>query len=136
MARPKNEHPTPAELEVLKILWADGSLPVRDVMSRLNAESDQPRAYTSIMSLMNVMVDKQLLNREPHGRAYVYTAAHQPESTLGEMVSDLCQRAFSGSSSTLVTHLLEGVNPSGEELDQIRQAIEMYRKEQAAGDKP
>ena len=130
MARPKHEHPTPAELEVLKILWAEGALPVRDVMERLNAGQEQPRAYTSIMSLMNVMVEKQLLERKQKGRAYIYTAIHQPKTTLGDMVSDLCDRAFAGSSSTLVTHLLEGINPSREELEQIRQAIEMYHQEQ------
>jgi predicted transcriptional regulator len=59
MARPRHEQPTPAELEVLKILWdREGPSSVRDVLEIVNRHSAPPRAYTSVMSLLNVMTDK------------------------------------------------------------------------------
>ncbi|MFG0296741.1 MAG: BlaI/MecI/CopY family transcriptional regulator, partial [Maioricimonas sp. JB045] len=73
MARPASEQPTPAELEVLKILWEIGPATVRDVLSEFERRNDR-RAYTTIMSLMSVMADKGLLERSPKGRAYIYTA--------------------------------------------------------------
>ena len=129
MVRPRLEHPTPAELEVLKILWEDAPLTVREVMNRLN--QTRPRAYTSVLSLMNVMADKELLVRTPRGRAFVYEPGVEQETTLGEMASQLVGRAFEGSASALVAHLLAHCDPSAEELDAIRDAIDQYQREQA-----
>lgn len=128
MPRPQSEHPTPAELEVLKVLWEDGPCTVRDVLDRLNGQGRR-RAYTSIMSLMNVMVDKRLLKRKPHGRAYLYEPRAPREKTLGDLVGDLWQRAFEGSATTLVTRLLEETQPTSAELEAIREAIEQYEAE-------
>jgi predicted transcriptional regulator len=127
MARPKHEHPTPGELEVLQILWERGPSTVRDVLEVLNRR--RRRAYTSVMSLMNVMADKGLLKREPQGRAFLYRASIAREKTLGRMVRDLLGRAFEGSASTLVAHLLENTQPSSEEMDAIRQLVDQYQKE-------
>lgn len=126
MARPKSDQPTPAELEVLKILWERGPCTVREVMT-IHQERNKRRAYTSVMSLMNVMAEKGLLTRKPQGRAFIYTARLRRNQTLGNMVGDLWQRAFEGSASALVAHLLDQAHPTDEELEAIRAAIEEYR---------
>ena len=73
MARPRHEQPTPAELQVLKVFWdREGPGTVRDVLEVVNRDTDPPRAYTSVMSLLNVMTDKGLLRRSPRGRAFLY----------------------------------------------------------------
>jgi predicted transcriptional regulator len=124
MARPKRNHPTEAELEVLHVLWEDGPSSVRHVMERL--AKFKPRAYTSVMSLMTVMTDKGLLRRSPQGRAFVYEPAVKREQALGGMVADLVQRAFRGSASALVAHLVG--RTSRTELEQIRRTIDAYRE--------
>jgi predicted transcriptional regulator len=126
MARPKEEQPTTGELEVLKVLWDRGPSTVRDVMDVLN--ETRPRAYTSVMSLLNVMTDKGLLVREPQGRAFVYRPKLERGRTLQDMVGDLLGRAFEGSTSQLVAHLLDQSQPSSDELAAIRQAIEQYQQ--------
>ena len=126
MPRPKEEHPTPGELEVLKILWQRGPSTVREVMDVLNQRRE--RAYTSVMSLLNVMTNKRLLKRTPHGRAFVYQPCVDREKTLGQMVKDLLGRAFEGSASDLVAHVLDESNPTTDELDAIRQTIEEYHQ--------
>ncbi len=125
MPRPRSEHPTPGELEVLQIVWRRGPSTVRQVLEELNRA--RPRAYTSVMSLLNVMVDKKLLRRKPHGRAFVYSARVQEQPTLREMVGDLVERAFGGSAGQLVAHALEQTDPSPQELDEIRRLIDAYR---------
>src|SRR5207253_5571628 len=97
MPRPKEEQPTAGELEVLKVLWDRGPSTVREVMEVLNEV--RPRAYTSVMSLLNVMTDKGLLAREPRGRAFVYRPKTDRRHTLGDLVGNLLQRAFEGSTS-------------------------------------
>ena len=126
MARPKEEQPTAGELEILKVLWDRGPSTVRDVMQALHEE--RPRAYTSVMSLLNVMTDKGLVVREPEGRAFVYRPKAQRERTLRRMVGDLLGRAFEGSAHELVAHLLDQKKPSATELEEIRRTIAEYQK--------
>jgi len=128
MARPKHDTPTIGELEVLKVLWKQGPSTVREVLEQLNA-SGKKRAYTSVMSLMNVMAEKGLLDREPQGRAFLYSAHKPQDSTLGVIVGDLLGRVFEGSADKLVAHLLEESKPSANELDAIRAALKRYEAE-------
>jgi predicted transcriptional regulator len=126
MARPRHENPTPAELEVLQVIWEQGPSTVRQVMTALNQE--RPRAYTSVMSLMNVMLEKGLLRQKPRGRAFVYSAKISQAGTQSQIVSDLLSRVFDGSASSLVTHLLEQAKPDSEELNQIRKTISDFAR--------
>jgi BlaI family transcriptional regulator, penicillinase repressor len=127
MPRPSHDQPTPGELEILKILWDVGPLSGRDVMERLN-EDGRGRAYTSVTSLMNVMVEKRLLKRKPDGRAFVYSAAVPRKKALGNLLNDLIGRAFEGSANDLVAHLLNETQLSNEELTEIRKTISADRK--------
>jgi len=132
MVRPRNEQPTPAELEILKILWeCEGPATVRDVAEVVNREAESPRAYTSVMSLLNVMTDKGLLRREPQGRAFVYEPAAPREQTLRSLLGETLKRVYSGSASLLVAHLLDQSKPSGDELEQIRSLLDDYENRQA-----
>jgi predicted transcriptional regulator len=129
MSRPRELQPTAGELEVLKILWDRGPSTVREVMDVLN--ETRPRAYTSVMSLLNVMADKRLLVREPRGRAFVYKPRAGREKTLGRMVGNLLKRAFEGSTSQLVMHLLDEARPTADELAEIHRAIEEYQQQRS-----
>ncbi len=126
MARPASNHPTPGELEVLQVLWRQGPCTVRQVMEELNR--DHRRAYTSVLSLLNVMNGKGLLRRQPRGRAFVYLPRVQEKTTLRQMVADLVKRAFAGSTRQLVTHALEQTDPSPAELDELQRLIADYRQ--------
>ena len=128
MPRPRHEHPTPAELEVLKILWERGPGTVREVMEVLRKQGKR-RAYTTVMSLLNVMTDKGLLSRKPQGRAFLYSPKAGQERTLRRLVGDLLGRVFEGQASALVAHLLEQAEPTPEELDEIHKTLEAYKQE-------
>ncbi len=121
MARPRNDHPTPAELEILQVLWEKGPMTVREVLGALKVS--RRRAYTSVMSLMNVMAEKGLLSRAPQGRAFVYDAKVTRRRTRSRMLGDMLDRVFDGSARLMVAHLLEQARPNEEELKEIRRII-------------
>ena len=121
MARPRHENPTPAELEILQVIWDRGPSTVREVMNALNER--KRRAYTSIMSLMTVMTEKDQLRQKPKGRAFVYSAKISRAKTQSRLVKDLLSRAFDGSASTLVAQLLQQARPDAEEMDEIHKTI-------------
>ena len=126
MARPRHNNPTPAELEVLQIIWEHGPCTVRDVMNLL--KDTRPRAYTSVMSLMNVMAEKGLLSQKPKGRAFIYSAKVTRDKTQSSMLSDLLNRAFDGSANALVAHLLAQAEPDSEELGEIHKTITRFTR--------
>ena len=128
MARRKLQTPTEGELEILQVLWDRGPSTVREVLDVLNQRRE--RAYTSVMSLLTIMVDKGFVEREPRGRAFVYRARRAREKTLGTIVSSLLGQAFSGAAHELVAHVLEQSQPTAGELEQIRQTIEAYRQQE------
>ncbi len=126
MVRPRHENPTPAELEVLQVLWERGPSTVREVMAAL--AKDRPRAYTSVMSLMNVMAEKGLLRSKPKGRAFIYSARVSRDKIQSRMVGDLLGRVFEGSASALVLHLLEQSEADPQEIEEIRKAIAEFEQ--------
>ena len=124
MARPPATQPTPAELEALHVLWEHGPCTVREVMKVMSRDL----AYTTVMTLLNVMHDKKLVSRKPEGRAFRYAARFEPDQTQRTMLADLLDRAFDGSANLLVARLLEQTNPSPAELDAIRKRIADYQR--------
>jgi predicted transcriptional regulator len=117
-------------MEILQVLWENQPSTVREVVDVLN--QSRPRAYTSILSMLNVMHEKGLVEREMQGRAHVYRARKSRESTLGSVIKDLLGRAFQGSTSSLITQILEQSKPSAAELEEIRKTIEDWQDEETA----
>src|SRR5438132_5639305 len=65
----------PLEGEVMGTGWKAGrSLSVREMVGELNARRAEPLAYTTVMTVMNRLTEKEALVRSPAGRSYVYEA--------------------------------------------------------------
>ena len=130
MARPSSRHPTELELEILKVIWRDGPVSGRQVHDVL-ADTRQ-LAYTSVLTIMNIMVKKGYLQRTKPGGAYVYRARITEQTTVRRMLGDLVDRAFAGSAATVMLHLLETADMEPEELKAVRQLINRKVKEKSS----
>ena len=63
----------PLEAEVMRVMWAtDRRMSVRTVLDRLNAGRDPQLAYTTVMTVMARLAEKDILRRQLDGRGYVY----------------------------------------------------------------
>jgi predicted transcriptional regulator len=114
--------PTPAELEILSVLWTRGPSTVRDVHDTLSAGRET--GYTTVLKLLQIMTEKGLVRRDESARAHVY-AARRPESqTQRQLVRDLLDRAFGGSASKLVMHALSAHKASPDEIARIRRMLD------------
>ena len=114
--------PTSAELEILNILWEKGPSPVSVVHDYVRGR--KPTHYTTILKLMQIMHEKGLVKRNESGKAHIYRAAVTEDQTQTNLVADLLERAFRGSASKLVQHVLEAKAASADELAEIRRMIE------------
>ena len=114
--------PTNAELEILRVLWQRGASTVRDVHESLNHA--RPVGYTTVLKLLQIMVEKGLVRRDASARSHVYTAVASQEATRRRLVADLVRRVFGGSTLRLVLHALESTPATGPELEQIRRLLD------------
>jgi predicted transcriptional regulator len=89
------KRPTPAELEILHVLWTRGPSTVREVHEQLNV--DKPTGYTTCSRLLQIMAEKDLVRRDAKQRAHVYQARVPREQTQTQMVGDLVDKLFGGS---------------------------------------
>lgn len=129
MPRPPSKYPTELELEILKILWDANAATVREVRDTLAPIRDL--AYTSVMTTMNIMVDKGYVTRRRTGPSYVYEPAVTEDAITKTMVRDLVDRAFEGSASALLLQLLDEKNLDPGELKELRRIINRKAREQA-----
>jgi len=129
MPRTASPHPTEMELKILKILWRIGPATVREVREELAALSDP--AYTTVMTLMGIMTKKGYLSRRKKGPGYVYRPRVTEESVKKTMLSDLVDRAFEGSTLSVMLNLIETEGIRSEELEELRKLIDKKRKEES-----
>jgi predicted transcriptional regulator len=104
MARPKTSHPTDRELAILRVLWESGPSTVREVYQTLDKQ--QKTAYTSVLSVMQTMTGRGLLERDESERGHVYSTTRSQEETQQHSVRDLVDHVFNGSTMSLVLLML------------------------------
>jgi predicted transcriptional regulator len=80
-------------------------------------------AYTTVLKLLQIMTDKGLTTRESLGLQHVYAARRTQEDTQRQLVKDLLDRAFAGSTSQLMMQALASTPASPEELREIRRLL-------------
>jgi len=132
MNRTPAPRPTDAELAILRILWDRGPSTVRQVHDILGRE--RQAAYTTALKLLQIMTEKGLVERDERDRTHIYRARLSEETTQRQLVRDLVDRAFGGSSSKLVMQALATKRASAEELRDIRKAIDGARNDKEVRD--
>src|SRR5512134_1360801 len=119
--RRKSPTLTPQELALMKIVWERGASTVRDVYEALL--EDRRIAYTTVMTMMNVLERKGHLRREAEGRSYRYHPVRPKGQVVGSMVREFVDRVFGGSAAPLLLHLVEDRHVSADELDRLARRI-------------
>ncbi|NIA55249.1 BlaI/MecI/CopY family transcriptional regulator [Massilia sp. TW-1] len=103
---PTPPKPTPAELDLLQVLWPLGSATARRAHEEIVKERPEV-TYATVLRLMQIMHGKGLLIRDESERSHVYAPAHPQESLQTNLLKDLMQRAFAGSAKALVLAALK-----------------------------
>jgi predicted transcriptional regulator len=130
MPRSESDHPTELELEILKVLWKESPLQVREVRARLEAEAGRPLAHSSVITMLNIMHRKGFLRRRKVGKAFEFSPKLEKVRVAGEMMRDLVSRVFDGSPSALVLNLIETADIDADEMAELRRIIGRKAKEQ------
>jgi len=117
------------EMEVMEVLWACGEGNVRDVAQKLK----RPLAYTTVMTTLDRLFKKNLLDRRKSGRAFVYSPRFSYEEWEQKRAQGLVAGFLAGpepSRELLISCLLDAVGQHDDVLlDELEKRIRMRRKD-------
>lgn len=99
-------HLTPAEFELMEILWAMGEGSVQEVLDRRPPRRNL--AYTTVMTVLDKMRKKGILNRRKRGKAFLYSPVPSRDQALASVVEHLIENYFHGSRSEFLEYMTRG----------------------------
>jgi BlaI family transcriptional regulator, penicillinase repressor len=114
--------PTKSELEILQVLWKHGPSTVRFVNDQLNEQKREVQ-YTSTLKLMQIMVEKALLDRDESQMKHVYRASLEEGTAKSALLERFVNTLYEGSASSLMMHLIGHRKTSKKELEQIKELL-------------
>jgi BlaI family transcriptional regulator, penicillinase repressor len=119
---------TPRELDVMSILWQQGSATVAEV----RAELPDALAYTSVLSALQTLEEKGFVRHEREGRAYRYLPTVDPETAGSSALGRIVDKIFHGSAEMLLARLVSERSIPAAELERMRRLLDERLK--AGGD--
>lgn len=120
----KKPRPSDLEMQVLSVLWDKGPLTVREVLGAL--PDGKRRAYTTVLSIMQIMEKKGLLARSKDGVAHVYEPRVTARQVFRPLMRDLLRNFFRGNAPAAMQYLLDEADVDRNELEAIRRLIDDY----------
>ncbi len=113
---------SPAQQEIMEIIWMHGELSVSQTRTILSEKRDVAR--NTVRTLLERMAEKGWLKFRRDGRTYFYSAARPRRTSIGERVVEVVDHVCGGSPEAVVTALLDYRGLTGEELSRIRKMLD------------
>ena len=123
----------PLEVQVMEVLWIAGERSVRDVVEQL----DRKLAYTTVMTTLDRLFKKGLLDRQKSERAYLYSPRVSHDEWERQRAGDLVAGLLAGSQPSrelLLSSLVDAVGHHDVNLlEQLEEKVRRKRKELSKG---
>ncbi|MGH9630688.1 MAG: BlaI/MecI/CopY family transcriptional regulator [Bryobacteraceae bacterium] len=126
MTRKSASNLTPAELELMNILWEQGPSTVQMVADRLPAV--RALAYTTVQTVLNTLHRKGKAKRVLKNRAFYYEPAVSHTRAAGQALKDMVRSLFGGSPERLVLTMLETNQLTPKQLRDLQRVVETAEK--------
>jgi BlaI family transcriptional regulator, penicillinase repressor len=124
--RPTKPTLTEQELAIMKVIWKLETATVRQVYETMLER--RRIAYTTVMTMMNILEQKGYLKKRQGERAFVYQPAQPQKQVIRSMVREFLDRVFNGSAEPLLAHLVEDRRLTENDLEEIRRTIKSARR--------
>ena len=109
----------------MKVVWSRRAATVRDVYEDLRAR--RRIAYTTVMTMMNILERKGHLKKRTEGRSFVYLPARPKRQVVGAMVREFLDRVFGGSAEPLLVQLVQDRRLTRRDLAELARRIRRAR---------
>ena len=123
MSEPRCPELTPAEFNLMKVLWRLRRATVAEARAALIANGLEP-AYTTVMTLLGRLAAKGAVVVDREREPYVYKPAFRRESVLRERLKGFLADVFDGEAQSMVLHLVDSEELSLDELRAIEKRVD------------
>jgi predicted transcriptional regulator len=113
---------SPAETEILRLVWQLGEATVQQVRDALPA--NRKVAYKTVQTLLRRLEDKGYLTHKTEGKAYVFCPAIKRETVVRRTVLDFLDRLFGGDPRPLMQFLAEDGKIGEDDVEELRRLID------------
>src|SRR5438105_4316942 len=120
------------ELDILKVLWEHGSGTVREINTLLHRQG-HPRAYTTMLTLLQRLEAKGYVASDKSGVAHVFRPTVSRDKLLRQRLKDLANQLCEGTATPLMFALVEGQRFTAEELSQFRRLLDQLETKKPKG---
>jgi len=127
----KNQELFETEWAILKVVWEKEPVTAPDVQEALVKQKKW--AYTTVKTLMDRMVKKQLLDAKKIRNLYVYTAVITKAEAMKRELKRTLKRAFNGAFTPMVQFLVDHEQLSEEEYKYLEQIIKEHKQQKKEG---
>lgn len=111
---------TNRELDIMSVLWREGSGTVAEVRDALGDDV----GYTTVLKMLQILEEKGAVGHEQEGRAYRYFPLIESVSAGGRALSRIVNKIFHGSAEMLLATLVEDREFSDEEIARMRSILD------------
>ena len=126
----KTVKPSDLEMQILSVLWDRGASTAREMLEGM--PDGKKRAYTSILSVMQVMEKKGLLKHRNRGVAHVYSPAVSKRKIIQPFMRKILNEVFAGRPSAMMQALLTETTVSDRELAKINKLLQKANTDKGA----
>jgi len=125
----KQNRPQPSNLEmqVLSVLWENGPSTARQVLASM--PDGKKRAYTTVLSVLQMLEKKALVTHDAQGNAHIYKPCVSKRKVLRPFLRDMVRNVFGGSPSEAMQFLLQETTVSDEEYNEIRKTVDEFNQQ-------
>ncbi len=118
--------PSDLELQILSVLWERGPSTTRELLGQI--PDGKERAYTSVLSMLQLMEKKGFVTRKREGLADRWRPVAGKGKVLGPYLGGLVRRLFGGSPSAALLQLLDSAPASEAELAEMERILREHRQ--------
>jgi BlaI family penicillinase repressor len=124
--------PTDLEMQILSVLYERGPSTARAILESM--PDGKSRAYTTILSAMQVMEKKGFLKHETSGKTHIFRPAKSKKQIVGPFVRKVVTEIFAGKPAAMMQALLAGEKLSDAEIAEMREMLDSVENERRGSD--
>lgn len=118
------------EADIMKIVWKSEEVTVREVYEELRLK--KKLAYTTVMTIMNRLVEKNLLRRESRGNAFAYTPTISENEFANQVVSEVLDGLLEDFADPALSHIVESL--SSKDTQKLKRLEQLIQERRAKGE--
>ncbi|MFZ5946256.1 MAG: BlaI/MecI/CopY family transcriptional regulator [Bacillota bacterium] len=121
------------EADIMEIVWNKEKVSVREVYEQLNLNREI--AYTTVMTIMGRLAEKNILTKEPRGNAYVYSPTLSKDEFTSRMVSNVIDGLLEDYADAAFAHFINKIgNADHKKIANLEALLSQYKAKEEIDD--